>query len=1157
MTNPVHPPASGHKADYTLSVGLTAVTLFFVISGVVLYLNTRALLRDANSIIATHETLISLADVLSQLKDAESGQRGFIITGDEQYLETYAAATGLIQERMDRIEEKSQKNSMQLTRLGELKQLTQVKLDEMASTIELRRKQGFEAARQLVGKGRGKAAMDGIRARVDEMQKSERELRLKRMAEMDDAYWVAVASGIMSAVLGVFLTIIIGYLLRRAVRARQRQEWLQAAQVGLSLAMVGDQRLDQLGGSILRFLAEHLNAQAGALFARDGTLYRRIATHGVPVVNSMPQLVVVGDGLLGQAIKDTRTMLLHDVPDGYLNIGSALGQGKPSHLVIVPLVADGDANAVLELGFIQKLDDSLTEVFDRVSESVAVAIRSANYRQNLQNLLEETQRQAEELQVQSEELRVGNEELEEQSRALRESQNRLELQQAELEQTNSQLEEQTQLLEVQRDDLAKSQASLESQAKELAQASQYKSDFLANMSHELRTPLNSSLILAKLLADNPTHNLTDEQVKYAQTIQSAGNDLLALINDILDLAKIEAGRMEMRPEVVSLNQVIKGLSRTFEPLASQRGLQFSAQIAADCPDTLETDRQRLEQILKNLLSNAIKFTDTGAVTLRVCRAAHSGLAFEVHDTGIGIPAHQQKMVFEAFRQADGTTNRRHGGTGLGLSISRELTRLLCGEIELQSEVDRGSTFTVTIPEAYDPRQVQGASQSPPASLQSAIDAATKPVTLPKDLPEAKSTRSIPARRSDDDRERLSGSHNLILVVEDDESFARILYDLVQELDFQCLIAHTAEDALLAARQFELSAVVLDVGLPDHSGLSVLDRLKHNPRTRHIPVHVVSAGDYAETALALGAVGYMLKPVKRDELLQALQRLESHFARRMRRVLVVEDDPVQLDSLKKLLSSHEVQTVGAENAAACLECLKNETIDCMVLDLTLPDASGYSLLETLAQEDAYSFPPVIVYTGRDLSSDEEQRLRRYSKSIIIKGAKSPERLLDEVTLFLHQVVSELPPEQQRMLEQARSRDAALEGRRILIVEDDVRNVFALTSILENRGATVQITRNGRESLEALENSRGDPKLAIDLVLMDVMMPEMDGLTATREIRKQAQWKKLPIIMLTAKAMKDDQDRCLEAGANDYMSKPLDVEKLLSLVRVWMPPVKHGS
>ncbi|MGC4031956.1 MAG: response regulator [Tepidisphaeraceae bacterium] len=668
------------------------------------------------------------------------------------------------------------------------------------------------------------------------------------------------------------------------------------------------------------------------------------------------------------------------------------------------------------------------------------------------------------------------------------------------------------------------------------------------MSHELRTPLNSSLILAKLLADNRTGNLTAEQVKYASTIQAAGNDLLALITDILDLSKIEAGRMEVRPETVRVSAMVEGLQRTFEPVAKQKSLEIEFTIEPGTPETFRTDPQRLEQVLKNLLSNALKFTEKGGVYVAVSPAADARIRFVVRDTGIGIAAEHQQLVFDAFRQADGTTNRKYGGTGLGLSISRELMRLLGGEIELKSTPGQGSTFTITVPQNFDealPPVAPVATVQPPQSF-SPPTIATRPDDTGRAL-----RAVVKPRRTEDDREKLSGDQRVILVIEDDESFARILYDLSYELGFQCLIAMTAEDGQVMAVQYTPNAIVLDMGLPDRSGLSVLDRLKRDPRTRHIPVHVVSANDYSQAAMSLGAVGYMLKPVKREALAQAFEQLENRLVHKMRRVLVVEDDQVQLESLQELLGSREVKTIGARSAAECLERLKETTFDCMVLDLSLPDASGFTLMETLAAGDNYAFPPVIVYTGRDLTPDEEQRLGRYSKSIIIKGAKSPERLLDEVTLFLHQVVAELPAEKQKMLELSRSRDNSLEGRRVLIVEDDVRNVFALTSLLEPQGVQVSIARNGREALNALELATHGKQIDVDLVLMDVMMPEMDGLTATREIRKRAEWKQLPIITLTAKAMKDDQQQCIDAGANDYLAKPLDVERLLSLVRVWMP------
>ncbi|WP_020473594.1 response regulator [Zavarzinella formosa] len=1140
----------GHRVGTGAFPALAFVLSLFLASGFVSYFNTRTLSQGARQVAHTQEVLSALDDVLSLAKDSETGQRGFLITGDDRYLAPYSTALTRIDERVGEVERLTDDNPAQQARIPVLRARINVKLRELEETITLRRATGFEAAKAVVVSDRGKNAMDEIRTQVMAMQQEEKTLLARRLDELDAAFRAAVTGGILTGVLGAVLATVVAYLMRRAAISRWRQDWLQSGHIGLTESMVGDPRLEPLGEKILRFLAEYLDAHAGVLYVRDGDVYHRTATYGVPLIDGIPKSFESGDRLLGQAAKDGRTFLVRDVPDNYIAVGSVLGQGNPRHLLIVPMKQDDSVNAVLELGFIHPVTGDVTALFDRVAEPVGMAIRTAKDRARLQNLLEETQRQSEELQVQGEELRVSNEELEEQGRALRESQTRLENQQTELEQTNAQLEEQTVMLEAQRDDASRARSELQTQARELEQASRYKSDFLANMSHELRTPLNSSLILARLLSDNPEGNLTAEQVRYAETIRSAGNDLLALIDDILDLSKIEAGHMDIRPESLRLTRLTEDLVRTFRPVAEQKGLVFRTILLPGCPESITTDRQRLEQVLKNLLSNALKFTEKGEVELSVGRDADGRVAFSVTDTGIGIPVHQQQMVFEAFRQADGTTNRKYGGTGLGLSISRQLTWLLAGDIRLASDPGRGSTFTVTIPEVYDVSLRQNRAKP-------AISSAS-PTTQPP-LPPASGIRTerisapgtVVPRRMEDDRERLSGAKRVILVIEDDEPFARILYDLAHELGFQCLIAETAEEGLACAAQYLPNAVVLDVGLPDHSGLSVLDRLKHDARTRHIPVHVVSASDHSRTAMELGAVGHMLKPVRREELAGVLEGLENRLSQRMRRVLVVEDDPVQLDSLRKLLGSREVETVGVGSVAACLEQLKGTTFDCMVLDLSLPDASGYSLLETLSREDTYAFPPVIVYTGRDLSLDEEQRLRRYSKSIIIKGAKSPERLLDEVTLFLHQVVAELPLEKQRMLEKARSRDAAIEGRRILVVEDDVRNVFALTSILEPRGAVVQIARNGREGLEALEKSLQDPAKTIDLVLMDVMMPEMDGITAVRELRKNPEWKKLPVIMLTAKAMKDDQERCVEAGASDYMAKPLDIDKLLSLVRVWMP------
>ena len=1131
----------GLGLDPVVALSLAGAIVFFLISGAFAYINLKTLRENTEAIVHSHEVIITLDELLSSTQDAETGQRGFLLTNNERYLDPYNTALDTIPAKIQEIGELTSDNPAQVRRLPILKQHVDAKLAELKQTIDLRRSQGLDAALAVVNSDRGKVAMDAVRGQLSAMSREEAVLRAKRLEEMNNAYGTALLSGVLAGILGILLTIAIGVLIRRSTLARRREEWLQAGNLGLASAMMGDQRTEQLGGSILTYLANHVGAVAGAIFVGGSDAYKRSSTYGVPADAKLPDLVRPREGLLGQVAVEGKPVIVNDVPENYLEFGSALGRDKPRHLVLAPAAIDNNVNTVIELGFLRPVDERVLAFLKEASGTIATAIRSANYRSELQNLLEETQRQSEELQVQSEELRVSNEELEEQGRALKESQARLEQQQVELEQTNSQLEEQTQQLESQKDDLERSNASTQLKARELEQASRYKSDFLANMSHELRTPLNSSLILAKLLADNPDDNLTAEQVKYAQTIQSSGNDLLNLINDILDLSKIEAGHVDIRPEPVSVERLSNNLRQVFEPIAKNKSLGFEIDISPECPAVIETDLQRIEQILKNLLSNAFKFTEKGTVTLSMSRTGDGQVAFGVTDTGIGIAPEQQKRIFEAFHQADGTISRKFGGTGLGLSISRELVRLLGGTIHIRSQEGKGSTFTVTLPLAYDPAIV-----APRAPVGNAVPLAPAASAAP-----SQPTALLPRAIVEDDRAMPSDERRILLVVEDDQTFAAILRDLAREMGFRSLVAGTAQDALNLAQQFMPSAIVLDVGLPDQSGLSVLDRLKRDVRTRHIPIHIVSGDDYTETALSLGAVGYMLKPVQREQLVEVLHKLEAKLTQGVRRVLIVEDNEVQREAVAKLLTSHDVETVSAGTAAETLALLKDQTFDCMVLDLSLPDASGYSLLETISQEDTHSFPPVIVYTGRVLASDEEEKLRRYSKSIIIKGAKSPERLLDEVSLFLHQVVSELPDEQQKMIRKARHRDALLEGRRILIVEDDVRNVYALTNILEPRGALIQIARNGQEALDALEKSSADNVSKIDLVLMDVMMPVMDGLTATRAIRKNPDWKKLPIITLTAKAMPDDQQRCIDAGANDYMAKPLDVEKLLSLVRVWMP------
>lgn len=935
--------------------------------------------------------------------------------------------------------------------------------------------------------------------------------------------------------------LMIALIVSRAIQARRdamRALWLQEAENAVAMSLRGDLGPEQIAEAAATSLGAQLEADVGAVYRLEGG--RLQLTGGLALPSGMPASLALQEGVAGQVARDECIRHLEGSDDAVLELQTSLGRLPVRERILAPISSDGTVVGIVELGRARAgaQRDLDRELLERCAETIGMALRASLLRAQLVVLLEESQRQGEELQAQQEELRVANEELEEQSRSLLQSQSHLEEQQAELEQSNVQLEERTHELEAQKQALLVAQSQLVRNSNELAATSRYKSEFLANMSHELRTPLNSSLILAKLLADNKDGTLTEEQVKYARAILSSNNDLLALINDILDLSRIEAGHVELADEVVVTDSVLQRLRETFEPMARQKGLALQIEADALAPSQLVVDSQRLQQILKNLLANAVKFTEHGKVSLHVRAAGQGRIRFEVCDSGIGIAREQLQVIFEAFRQADGSTRRRYGGTGLGLSISRDLAERMGGSIQVDSEPGRGSCFILELP-------LQGAPASSAADIAAApvaspVAAAVPAMQVPARAPVAPTT-TVPSVA--DDRGRRQHPGRLILAVEDDATFAEALVALAHELDFDCVVAGTAEQALALAGELRPNGILLDIGLPDVSGLSVLERLKRNPDTRHIPVHVVSATDRSQVARELGAIGFAIKPTTRERLVSAIEQLEQTSQRDVRRLLIVEDDSELRHNLELLLGRDQLQIVAVGTLAGALEQLSTVTFDCMVMDLSLPDGSGYDLLEHMAGNDDVGFPPVIVYTGRALGREEEQRLRRYSKSIIIKGARSPERLLDEVTLFLHSVEASLPTDQQRLLREARRRDTVLDGRTVLLAEDDVRNIFALSSVLEPLGVTLEIARNGQEAVDRLAERE------VDLVLMDIMMPEKDGLAAMREIRAQRHLQDLPIIALTAKAMPDDRERCLQAGANDYIAKPIDVDKLVSLCRVW--------
>ncbi|MBF8671159.1 response regulator [Pseudomonas putida] len=1088
--------------------------------------------------------------------DMETGMRGFLITGDERFLDPYEVAKPRIIDSLQSLRGMVGDNPQQVERIDRLIALQQAWNVFGSQMIELRRNEGDYRA--LVGNGRGKRLTDEIRKEFDNLISSEQQLRMTRN-ERVNSVTVTVMSAFVLFIVG--LSALLAYLGRRDLlalsatydenfKAQQRaaerlehQAWLRNGQTQLAEQVLGQLTLPMLGDNILRFFGGYLGSVVGALYVRDehGRLVR-VASYGLDAEEqAREQVLGDNEGLLAQAVRESRLLRLDDLPEDYFHLSSGLGRGLPRSAMLMPCSDDGQINGVLELGFLRPLRERDEEMLQRVRGNLGISIESARYRQRLQEVLAETQQLNEELQVQQEELKTANEELEEQSRVLKESQAHLETQQAELEQTNEQLSERTEALDRKNDELLQAQDELQARAEELQRSSKYKSEFLANMSHELRTPLNSSLILAKLLAENGEGNLSDEQVKFAESIYSAGNDLLNLINDILDIAKVEAGKLEVRPENTQVERLVEGLRGMFEPLAGHKGLAFEVTAEAQVPATLFTDRQRLEQILKNLLSNAIKFTERGKVSLNIGYQPGTGIVFAVRDTGIGIAADQQQAIFGAFHQVDGTSNRRYGGTGLGLSISRDLAHLLGGQISVDSSPGQGSVFSLILPERYE----RVAQDIEPLSLRPAVDSLPPAPQAP-----AVATPKRPLPAFADDREQAPFGNRCILVIEDEPNFARILFDLAHELGYSCLVAQGADEGFELAAQYIPDAILLDMRLPDHSGLTVLQRLKEQANTRHIPVHIISVEDRVEAAMHMGAVGYAVKPTSREELKEVFARLEAKLTQKLKHILLVEDDDLQRESIARLIGDDDVEITAVAMAQDALALLRKNIYDCMIIDLKLPDMLGNELLKRMTAEDIRAFPPVIVYTGRNLTREEEADLLKYSRSIIIKGARSPERLLDEVTLFLHKVESQLSNERQRMLKTARSRDKVFEGRKVLLVDDDVRNIFALTSALEHKGAIVEIGRNGREAIERLEQHDD-----IDLVLMDVMMPEMDGFEATRLIRQQPRWRKLPIIAVTAKAMKDDQQRCLQAGANDYLAKPIDLDRLFSLIRVWLPQLER--
>ncbi len=1182
-----------------------AVSLTILLSiGFISYQGTNELIAASRKEKDTYQILNQLEALGSQLVYAETGQRGYIITGEKRYLEPYNNAVKVLNKTLAQLEELAVDSIYQQRRLDKLRLLINERMTLMNRVINLRENQGLEPAQQFILTDEGKDLMDQIQTIMKEISNEENIFLQERSSQASRAAERTINSITYSIPLVSLLLAAIGFGLTKHISApltklsqtaeniadgnlsvslphsdrldeigvltrtfnqmianlqnitkkNDQQNWFNSNLADFTQMLQGQSSLESVSRMILSNLAPLLDAQQGVFYLMDTAdgqpILKLLSSYAYQERKHLANQFRLGEGLVGQCALERKRILLTEVPNDYIRIHSGLGAALPLNIIVLPVIFESDVTAVIELASFQPFSNLHLKFLDQLSEIIGVFLNNIAVNSQTQYLLNESQILTEELQVQQEELKQTNQSLEQQTHELEKSQLLLKQQQEELKQSNEELqqlneelEEKAELLEVQNREVARknqeveaARKSLEEKAEQLALSSKYKSEFLANMSHELRTPLNSLLILARLLSDNAEGHLTDKQVEYSQTIYSAGTDLLELINDILDLAKIESGNLSVDIEKISFIDLQTSIQRNFSELAQEKSISFTVELEDNLPNVISNDPKRLQQILKNLLANAFKFTESGGIKLKMGMANDVDsdipmITFTVSDTGIGIPVDKQKIIFEAFQQADGTTSRKYGGTGLGLSISRELAQLLGGRIELYSQPEQGSTFTLYLPQTYS------------GTRRTIKDEVLSPLNLVTNLSDNLPTTQLP--EIIDDREQICPGDRVLLIIEDDHKFARIFLEIAREQGFKVIVALESKIGLALAQQFKPDAITLDIQMPDTDGWSILDRLKRDSETRHIPVYILSVDDRKQRGLQLGAITYLQKPISSEDLNQALIEIKGFIERKVRNLLIIEDDPVQAQSIIELIGNGDVQSTAVHTGNEALKILASQRFDCMVLDLGLPDMTGLELIERIKQQSSLLKLPIIVYTGKELTRQEDIQLRRLAETIIIKNVRSPERLLDETALFLHRVQADLPQTKRQILEQLRQTDPILANRKILILDDDLRNIFAITSFLESYQMEVLFAENGRDGIEVLQ---ANPD--IHAILMDIMMPEMDGYETTIAIRQQQQFRSLPIIALTAKAMPGDRQKCIESGASDYITKPVDTEQLLSLLRVWL-------
>lgn len=1190
------------KFKTNLLTGFGISLFLLVMSSVASYYSITNLIKSAGWVEHTNVVILTSEEIISSMKDGETGQRGYLLAKDLDFLQPYVGAYDRAMSAFKKVKALTDDNLVQQRNCDTLEGFINKRFAVLDESIEsIRAGRNWDTAKLKMGQ----KYMESARLMIKSIQNIERDLLEGRTSDLKRYTTYTPIIIVVAAILAILITIfffkrvaddfreksalnselakkeqeiasririiqniaqqiaegnytvrvnegdkdelgvLAGSLNRMAESLNHsftqlaENEWLQTGTAKLGEAIAGEKDLVVLSSDIIRFLAGYTHSEVGAIYIKgDNNALRLSGTYTLSRAN-LQQQIQIGEGLPGQAFQSKTIVRVSDI-DEKLYASFSGGELKPKDIVAVPIYFEGSVIGVIELGTIHSYKDLDIKFLRNIGEMIGIAVNTAQNRTRLKELLEETQAQSEELQTQHSELENMNVELEAQAEKLQTSEEELKVQQEELMETNQALEERSRLLEERNHLVALRNLEIQKKAEELAQSTKYKSEFLANMSHELRTPLNSILLLSRLLSENNPKNLNPEQVEYAQVIQTSGNGLLQLIDEILDLSKIESGKLELSYETVPVAEVASGLKMMFGAMAREKNLDFNIYVADNVPPQIETDRMRLEQILKNLISNALKFTARGSIDLKISLSRkHSDfIEFSVKDTGIGIPDDKQEAIFEAFQQADGSTKRNYGGTGLGLSISRQLARLLSGDISLKSDIDKGSEFTLYIPvdKATAAKNTDEISPEPVERKTLVNELVVEP---PSKLIAPEIPQEIP-----DDRDNIGPTDKLMMIVEDDTAFAKALLAFVRQKGYKGIVVVRGDKAIEMARHYKPAGILLDIQLPVKDGLQVMDELKSHPATKHIPVHIMSSFEVKREAIGKGAVDFINKPMIPSQMNTILEKIESALRKDTDKVLIVEDNAQHAKALSYFLSTHGIKAEMSADINDSVSSLQKKEVNCVIMDMGIPGQKSYESLDALKKNDSLSNIPIIIFTGKSLSRSEEQRIRQYADSIVIKTAHSYQRILDEVSLFLH-LMDQGSGKSSDSLRKRAAMDSVLRNKVVLVTDDDVRNVFALSKALEMHQMQVITTMDGKEALQALNDNP-----SIDMVLMDMMMPGMDGYETITRIRQEPRWKRLPVIAVTAKAMTGDREKCIQAGASDYITKPVDTDQLVSLMRIWL-------